>query len=302
MNVHNGKKRWVFPAKAAFVASPILFNGVIYIGSTDKTFYAVEASSGRMKWRVETNAPILATAACAHGVVCFGTAGSIYGLDIENGNKRWVHPADGPFESAAATDGNAFYLGGWDNTCYALDASSGTERWHVKIGASTPQSPAVASPCVLHGSVYYAAGDGMLHCLDAAHGSETWAKQAPIGGDTISSCSPAACGSSIIVCGDGKLGSVYSFDGDTGALLWHLDIGQTIEASGVHPAPNGLSFALMGVRGRTEVLSAHNGYRLWGYELGPGNIFSTPAYDGSALFTTTMADDVQAINGPGVEK
>jgi len=302
LNVHNGKKRWVFPAKAAFIASPVLSKGIIYIGSTDRTFYAVEAATGRMKWHVDTPAPILATAACAHGVVCIGTTGAIYGLDVQTGDRRWSYPAEGPFESAAATDGDAFYLCGWDNTCVALDASSGTERWHVKIGAGPHQSPAVASPCVLHGSVYFAAGDGMLHCLNAAHGSETWAKEAPAGEDVISSCSPAACGGSIIVCGEGKLGSVYSFDGATGALLWHVDTGQTIEASGVHPAPNGLSVALMGLRGRTAVLSASNGFRLWGYELGPGNIFSTPAYDGSVVYTTTMADDVQAINGPGVVK
>jgi outer membrane protein assembly factor BamB len=244
----------------------------------------------------------LGTAACAHGVVCFGTAGTIYGLDAATGEQRWVHLAEGPFESAVAADVETFYLGGWDNICCALDAVTGSERWAVRIGSGSLQSPAIASPCVLHGNVYFAAGDGMLHCLEVAHGSEIWAKQAPIGGDAISNCSPAACGNSIIVCGDGKLGSVYSFDAGSGSLLWHTDIGQTIEATGVRSAPNGLSVALMGVRGRTVVLNATKGNPLWGYELGPGNIFSTPEYDGSRLYTTTMADDVQAINGPGVGK
>ena len=220
---------------------------------------------------------------------------------METGTLRWSHPAESPFESAVATDGDAFYLGDWSNTCWAFDAANGSERWHVKVGGPL-QSRGIASPCVLNGNVYYAAGDGMLHCLDAARGSETWAKQAPLGDDSISGGSPVACGGSIVVCGHGKSGTVYSFDGASGALLWHTDIGQSIEASGVRPAPNGLSLALMGVRGRVAVLSAAKGNPLWGYELGPGNIFSTPAYDGSLLYTATMADDVQAINGPGVGK
>jgi outer membrane protein assembly factor BamB len=161
---------------------------------------------------------------------------------------------------------------------------------------------AIASPCVLNGRVYYAAGDGMLHCVEAANGSEVWAKSAPAGEDPISICSPTVCGGSIVICGNGPLGSIYSFDGATGAIQWHTAIGQTIEATAVLPAPNGLTLALMGVRGKAAVLNASKGTMLWGYELGPGNIFSTPAYDGSMLYTTTMANDVQAINGPGVGK
>ncbi len=301
LNAQTGKRRWLFAAKAAIVASPILSNDVLYFGSADKTFYAVEALSGRIKWHMDTEGPILAAAACARGVVCFGTGSAVYGLDMETGVQRWNLPAAAPFESAAATDGDAFYLGDCSGTCWAFDATSGTERWHVKPAAKTLFS-GISSPCVLNGSVYYAPGDGMLHCLDAVHGSETWAKQAPVGEDAILAASPEVCGTSIIVCGSGKLGTVYSFNGASGALQWHTDIGQTIEASGVRPAPNGLSLALMGVRGRCAVLNASKGNPLWGYELGPGNIFSTPAYDGSQLYTTTMDDDVQAINGPGVGK
>ena len=54
----------------------------------------------------------------------------------------------------------------------------------------------------------------------------------------------------------------------------------------------------MGLRGKCSILDTANGKKLWGYELGPGNIFSTPSYDGKTLYTVTMANDVQAINAP----
>jgi hypothetical protein len=60
--------------------------------------------------------------------------------------------------------------------------------------------------------------------------------------------------------------------------------------------------AIMGIRGKVSVLSTRDGRQLWGYELGPGNIFSTPEYDGTAVYTVTMANDVQAIAGPNTVK
>lgn len=300
LNTENGKKRWTFTTKGQFFASPVLSGTTLLVGSTDHTLYAIDTENGKPKWHFDTPGPLFATAAVAQGVVCVGGNGTIYGIDAATGKPKWTQPSGNFFQSRAATDGKAFYLGGWDNMLYCLDAVSGTPVWKVNIGRSFYFSPAIASPTVVNGRVFVCSNDGVLHCRDAQTGDEKWFAHAPEKDDVLGYSSPEVVGLSVYVGGLGSNGTVYAFDVATGKLQWHSPTGQTIYDSSPKAAPDGKSLAIMGVRGKVSVLDCGTGRRLWGYELGPGNIFSTPEYDGRIVYTVTMANDVQAVNGPGV--
>lgn len=302
-----GKKRWTYPIKGEFVATPIHEGNLLFVGGTDHNMYALDTGTGRPRWRYDTGSPIFASAAIAQSTVCVGGNGKIYGLDVNTGKPRWTQPAGAFFQSRAVTDGNTFFLGGWDNTLYALDAQSGTPRWTARMGYNnkTKQidrfySPAISSPAVANGRVYICSNDGVLHALNAQSGKEVWTAIAPVGSDSFGYSSPAVSGANLYVAGLGQNGDVYCLDANTGSIRWRVSTGQIIYDSSPRLAPDGKSFAIMGVRGRVSVLDSADGKRLWGYELGPGNIFSTPEYDGQRVYTTTMANDVQALNGPGV--
>ena len=290
----------------AVVASPLLANGTLFAGSTDHIFYAIDPANGKIRWRYDAGSPIFATAAVAQGVVCFGANGRIIGLDAATGTLKWTHPAGGFFQTAAATDGDAFYLGGWDNTLYALDAATGRPRWTAEIGRgpdgkfAVPYSPAASSPAVAGGRVLVAGLDGVLYALEARGGTPLWQIRAPKGGDAFghSSVSSSANGQTVYVAGTGEQGTVYAIEGATGRVLWQTAINQPIYDSAPRLSTDGKSLAIMGFRGRVAVLEATAGSKLWTYELGPGNVFSTPGYDGQAVYTVTMENDVQAVNAP----
>ncbi|HEV2472860.1 MAG TPA: PQQ-binding-like beta-propeller repeat protein, partial [Chthonomonadales bacterium] len=294
----NGKKIWSFASKGEFLASPVLDNGVLYIGSTDHFVYAVDTRNGKQVWRYDAGCPILASAAAAHGTLCLGVEGRILGLDSAHGTLRWSQPAGSFFQSRAATDGSTFYLGGWDNTFYALDVETGNVRWKDRIGRAFYFSPAIASPLVAGGRVYVCSNDDTLQCLNTTDGKPIWTAHAPDSGDVLGYSSPALANGRIFIAGLGDRGDVYAFDASTGAFRWQSPIGHTIYDSSPKIAPDGRSLAIMAVRGHVAVLSTSNGAPEWTYELGPGNIFSTPEYDGSTVYTVTMANDVQAINAP----
>ena len=308
LELARGKKRWTFPTKGQFFASPVIEGSTLYIGNTDHQLYALDAMTGKERWHHNTDSPIFGTAAIAQGIVCVGGAGKIYGLDINTGKPRWTQPAGAGsfFQSRAGTDGNAFYLGGWDNTVYALDAATGTPRWTAKMGydknkrLSLFYSPAISSPAIVDGKVYICSNDGVLHALNAQNGKEVWFAFAPPGADSFGYSSPAVAGQNVFVAGLGQNGDVYCLNAVTGHINWRVPTGQIIYDSSPRLAPDGKSLAIMAVRGHISVLDCATGKRLWGYEMGPGNIFSTPEYDGQHLYTTTMANDVQSINGPGV--
>ena len=83
------------------------------------------------------------------------------------------------FQSRAAAADGVFYLGGWDNTLYALDAATGQPKWTAKMGRTNGgrgdlsfyYSPAIASPAVGEGRVYVCTDDGVLHAVSAATGT-----------------------------------------------------------------------------------------------------------------------------------
>ena len=302
-----GKKKWEVKTKGAVVASPVLAGGTLFVGSTDHVFYAIDPANGKIRWRYDAGSPIFAAAAVAQGVVCFGTNGKIIGLDAATGTPKWTHPAGGFFQSAAAADGDAFYLGGWDNTLYALNAETGKARWTAKIGRdaagkfAVPFSPAVSAPNVAQGRVTIAGLDGVLYALEARAGTPLWQTRAPKNGDAFGQSSVTtadAGGETLYVAGTGEQGTVYAIEGATGHVLWQTAIGQPIYDGSPRLAPDGKSLAIMGYRGQAAVLDSRTGAKLWTYELGPGNIFSTPGYDGRTLYTVTMENDVQAISGP----
>jgi outer membrane protein assembly factor BamB len=308
LELERGRKRWTFTSKGPFLASPVQEGNTLYLGSTDHYLYAIDATNGKQRWKYDTGSPVFATAAVAKGVVCVGSNGKICGVEATTGRERWTREAGGFFQSRAATDGTNFYLTGWDRTLTALDATTGEVKWsktfgEARGGGMPPRgTPALASPFVVSGRVFLCTTDGKLHALRAESGDVIWSQPTPAGGDPFGNSSPMVVGLNLYVAGSGGIqgqGDVYAYDVATGELIWRSRTGQGIIDSSPRLSPDGKTLAIMGVRGKVSILDVANGKRLWGYELGPGNVFSTPEYDGRAVYTTTMAQDVQAIDGPG---
>jgi hypothetical protein len=48
--------KWKFHTGGRVVSSPAVVNGVVYVGSTDGNFYALDAASGTVRWKFATKA------------------------------------------------------------------------------------------------------------------------------------------------------------------------------------------------------------------------------------------------------
>ena len=69
------------------------------------------------------------------------------------------------------------YIGSWDRHLYALDASTGTERWRFQTGNDTTIYNHVgiaSSAAVVGGVVYFGSRDGHFYAVDAAGGAMKW--------------------------------------------------------------------------------------------------------------------------------
>jgi outer membrane protein assembly factor BamB len=86
----------------------------------------------------------------------------VYALDAASGKLKWrFATADVVHSSPAISDGT-LYIGSWDTYLYALDAATGKELWRFKTGDDAEIHNHVgiqASPAVADGTVYFGCRD-----------------------------------------------------------------------------------------------------------------------------------------------
>jgi outer membrane protein assembly factor BamB len=160
-----------------FLSSPVVANGLVFFGSGDTNIYALDVTTGELKWKFKTGDVVHASPAFWNSTLYVGGWDSyFYALDAETGKEKWrfktgedrdTHNQQGIQSSAAVADG-IVYFGCRDSNFYALDAATGKQVWDF----SNKGSWVISSPAVRDGKVYFATSDtGLFHALDAKTGA-----------------------------------------------------------------------------------------------------------------------------------
>jgi outer membrane protein assembly factor BamB len=127
------------------------------------------------------------------GLVFFGSSSedSVYALDLETRQVRWVFSTEGPVRFAPFYDKGKLFLGSDDGTVYCLKASTGRLLWKHQAGPSSERLlgngrlisvwPVRAGVLVHDDVVYFAAGvfsyEGLyVGALRASDGQVVWQK------------------------------------------------------------------------------------------------------------------------------
>lgn len=160
-----------------FLSSPVVSGGVVYFGSGDHNVYALDAATGREKWRFSTGNVVHASPAVKNGIVYIGSWDrNLYALSASTGKELWrfqtgndttIYNQIGIASSASVADGVVFF-GCRDGHFYAVDAKSGKQKW----SHDNKMGWVIASPAVKDGIVYFPTSDGTrFKALDAATGA-----------------------------------------------------------------------------------------------------------------------------------
>src|SRR4051812_36556584 len=87
----------------------------------------------KIKWKFQTTARILSSAAVANGTVYFGSMDrNFYAVDEETGKQKWKVALTDGISSSPAVDGNTVYFNAYDGELYAADAFTGKVKWEFK--------------------------------------------------------------------------------------------------------------------------------------------------------------------------
>jgi eukaryotic-like serine/threonine-protein kinase len=205
-----------------FLSSPVVAEGAVYFGSGDGSLYALDATSGDLKWKFQTGDVVHASPAYADGVVFFGSWDSyFYAVDARTGAEKWrFHGGEDPaihnqvgFQSSPAVVNGVVYTGCRDSNLYAIDAATGKEKWRFNNAGSW----VISSPAVTQGKVIFGTSDSSLYLvLDAETGKPIVRQE----GKAYVFSSPSVAGNLVFT---GVLnGTLEARDLNNGELLWEF--------------------------------------------------------------------------------
>jgi outer membrane protein assembly factor BamB len=100
---------WTAPIPGAF--SPIASDGVVYAGSSDRNFYALDAQTGAVKWKFRTGAPfgpLQIPAISGPLIFAPGADRVLYALNKDTGEEVWRYAAAAPLGPVVIAGGRLF--------------------------------------------------------------------------------------------------------------------------------------------------------------------------------------------------
>jgi outer membrane protein assembly factor BamB len=226
---------WSFQAGKLLEFSPIVAKGTLYFQDKDALLYALSADKGKVEWKKQIGALGAASPAYSHGVVYAVTlqrsssvnAGEALAFRAKDGKLLWRFALPGRSETSPMVAGRNIIVGSESGDVYALDRKTGKPEWHVATSGAVKGGLALDDG-VLYGGNYA----GQVFALRASNGQYVW--QSSTQGLSLGRGGPVYS-TLAVAFGRVFLGSidnrVYSFDQDTGELLWSHSTGDWVYAA-----------------------------------------------------------------------
>jgi outer membrane protein assembly factor BamB len=235
----------------------------VFVGSSDRGFYALRAGDGSTIWRFETAGLVQSEAYYDREMdyVYFGSNdGALYCVRASNGTLVYRFDTGAEVSRRPVRSGETLYFANASDFLFAIERRTGKQRWQAhRTPALGMEISGHAGPAFdpTTGLVYMAFSDGHVNAYDSNDGVEKWtpvdlsAEAEQAGGeapryldvDTTPIVDAHPQGHVVYV--SSYAGGVYALDANTGARVWSNDkaIGVTdltLFDEPVHtPNPNG---------------------------------------------------------------
>jgi outer membrane protein assembly factor BamB len=293
----HGVIEWSLQTAGPVRGSALVDSTLVYLGSADGDFYAIDRSTGAERWRYQAGGPIHSSAAAWGELIYFGDrSNTFYALERSTGRERWRAEtgSDHPFEwghegwdyftSSPVIYQDFVIVGSGDGSVYAFDAASGVERWRVETGGRVRASPAVGN-----GVAFVGSADGALYAIDLETGTVEWRfetegasnSSSEFGFDrkTIQSSPALTEGAVLFGSRDGKF---YAVDAASGELRWRYDHSTpwVISSAAVH---DGLAIVGTSDGLYIHAIDIETGQEVWRFETGD-RVFGSPAISGDFAY------------------
>jgi outer membrane protein assembly factor BamB len=283
-------------------SSPVVHEGVVYLGDAAGVVHAVELAGGRTLWKREVGKEFRAAPlVLADRLIIGDVEGTMRALDAADGAEIWAFRTEGEINGPAVPAGDSLLFGSYDFFVYCLDVKSGSLVWKHKTGAQVHAAPGLSGGLVFSGgcdallrALFLESGeekwrtgvgaaiptrplcleekvvvgnlDGEVVCLNR-EGAELWRRR--LEGESLFGAF-ASLDDEVLVPGEKK--ALYGLDVSNGEVLWKF--GSRGGFSGAPSVAEGMVF-IGGNDGRLHVIDAA-GTEIWSFQAG-GAIECSPA-------------------------
>ncbi len=260
--------------KGHHVASPMYWNGYVYVPSADGNLYAFNAENGFQRWSYDTGtsaAGIVSSPVMYQNLIIVANEdGNVVAVD-QSGALKWSEKLSTNVSSSPAVRNGLLMVGGDDGTLYALAGDGSGQEWSVALGSRITSPPITTADQVL---VTYASGSGGGVAAVNFDGELEWKAEAG-----------SAPGSAALT--DEGVVSVSS-DGLTlvdfnGTKKWTKAIGSTSSDSSVI-AVDGMSYVVTNEGGSKIAAVDSDGAVAWTKNIAGDSILGAPSISNGSMY------------------
>jgi len=219
-----GVKKFEYPVGDNAIASPIVFNGDLYVTLVNGRILRMDINHPTVKHTYNLFAQLSATPIgdAGTGLLYVGTSNdSMYAIDTKADTIRWRFGTKGQIISSPTIYQDRLIFGSYDGSVYAVSKFDGHKLWSYNAGVTTSF---YSSPTKSGKFVYIGASDGNLYALDTA-GNLKWKYHT--NGEIKSS--PIIYGGNVIFGSNDY--NLYCIDSASGKQRWAFATNDRIESS-----------------------------------------------------------------------
>ena len=295
---------WKYQTNGKIHSTPLLHKNILYIGSFDKNFYAIDIKTHELKWKFEAADKILTTAVIYDSIVCFESGNILYGLNLK-GDSIWsyklyygavVNQRDrwDCFRSSPALNNNIVYIGSEEGWIFGFNILNGEKVFEYQT--PKPNHTIKTTPLIYNHKIYFGDWDGEFYSVGIDTHKKVWSYDTK-NDNTYSKWVNAITTDPIIykdnVIFGGRSCNLYCLNAENGLLKWKYNEpnkwmvgGPTIDNSKVYMGGSYQRIAYC--------FDASGGKKLWTVETG-NLVYGKPIATKTKILAGVSEDGVSNI-------
>lgn len=256
------KPIWAFQCEDELRSTPLLHNGMVYIGCYDNNMYALNAADGQFQWKYATDGGIVSRPVGFEETIYFGSEDHrLHAVSTRTGKLSWSYYTEERIRSSPRISDNHIFFGSDDRHLHAVNIDTNREAWKFDAGSEVRSSPFIANDMIYFGSeagdfyaldyrgnikwrykakrsitsspwvkdniVYFNSMDMYLYALDAKSGWLIWRFRM----EKPSIVSPVVT-DNIVITGSAD-GNIYGVEAKSAKELWRFKTNHQVSGSPV---------------------------------------------------------------------
>ncbi len=280
---------WEFPCEDEIRSSPVVSDGVVYVGSFDHNLYAIDAKEGTFIWKYPTQDDVSSSPFVWGDLVLIGSEDRfMYALLKDTGQIVWSTPTRDRIRGSPRVALDHVFFGSDDHFFYCLAARNGREVWKFETPSFVRSTPAVSDEFV-----YFGASDGSIYALDIQTGKQKWKYST---NRTIISA-PFLHDTFLFV---GSMDwNIYAIDATAGWAVWNYRTRGWVVSSPAFSEPHGLVY-VGSADGNVYGIDYERGRKIWSFET-EGGVTSSPVVSNEAVYIGSQDGHLYSLDAQNGE-